>query len=217
MSEQPSLKRDGTMQVTAQEGKEFLDSKGMTVTDDDVKTRGQKEALDKITSASDSQEKEKKDGKEKDDDTKQENSEPAKPKIPRDGTMVVTAKEGQELLDGAELERTRGQTATAASQKSPISKVKRTTTMAQTTQDGSLILGQGERGRTRSQTRKMSEGGEEEKKTPVKRAGTMEQTVKAGEEFLASEAKRAKVDNNTEKIPEVDETSSAAAPNEAEA
>ena len=64
----------------------------MTVTDDDVKTRGQKEALDKITSASDSQEKEKKDGKEKDDDTKQENSEPAKPKIPRDGTMVVTAK-----------------------------------------------------------------------------------------------------------------------------
>ena len=39
----------------------------------------------------------------------------------------------------------------------------------------------------------------------------------AGEEFLASEAKRAKVDNNTEKIPEVDETSSAAAPNEAEA
>jgi hypothetical protein len=45
-------------------------------------------------------------------------------------------------------------------------------------QAGSLILGGGERGRTRSQTRKFSESGEEEKKVPVKRTGTMEQTVK---------------------------------------
>lgn len=46
-------------------------------------------------------------------------------------------------------------------------------------QDSSLILGEAERGRTRSQTRKISESGEpEEKKPAVKRAGTMEQTIK---------------------------------------
>lgn len=48
-------------------------------------------------------------------------------------------------------------------------------------QDSSVILGQGERGRTRSQTRKISESGEaaaEEKKPAVKRATTMEQTLK---------------------------------------
>ena len=46
------------------------------------------------------------------------------------------------------------------------------------TQDSSAILGGGERRRTRSQTRKVSESGEEEKKPPVKRTGTMEQTIK---------------------------------------
>ncbi len=45
-------------------------------------------------------------------------------------------------------------------------------------QDSSNILGQEERGRTRSQTRKISESGEEEKKPAVKRATTIEQTVK---------------------------------------
>lgn len=47
--------------------------------------------------------------------------------------MCAPSQEGKELLEGEELEKTRGQTA-AAAQKSPVSKVKRTTTIAQTTE-----------------------------------------------------------------------------------
>ncbi len=48
--------------------------------------------------------------------------------------------EGLDLLGGAELEKTRGQT-DAAAQKSPLSKIKRTTTIAQTTQVKRLYSG----------------------------------------------------------------------------
>ena len=105
--------------------------------------------------------------------------------------------EGQELLEGEDLEKTRSQT--AASQKSPVTtptKVKRTTTIAQTAQEASThILGSEELGRTRSQTRKRSESGEEkDKKSPMKRSSTMAQTAKEGEEFLEREAKRSKIE-----------------------
>ncbi len=56
---------------TQQEGEAFLESKGMKLTDDVAKTRAQKEKLEDITTPS---------------------QEDKPPKIPRDGTMVVTAK-----------------------------------------------------------------------------------------------------------------------------
>ena len=51
--------------------------------------------------------------------------------------MCTDSQEGQELLGGEQLEKTRQQTAEAAAdaQKSPPSKVKRTTTIAQTTSE----------------------------------------------------------------------------------
>ena len=57
------------MLTGTQEGEAFLESKGMKVTDDDAKTRSQKEKLEEIT-----------------------NDTSDKPKLPREGTMAVTAK-----------------------------------------------------------------------------------------------------------------------------
>lgn len=71
-----------------QAGKEFLESHGMTVTDDDVKTRAQKEKLEEITSPSAEDSKE----QEQEEEGTSNNEPSAPPKVPRDGTMVVTAK-----------------------------------------------------------------------------------------------------------------------------
>ncbi len=78
-----------------QAGKEFLESHGMTITDDDVKTRGQKEKLDEISALAPEQNST--DGaadeeEEEEEEEEKEESGPPPPKIPRDGTMVVTAK-----------------------------------------------------------------------------------------------------------------------------
>ena len=102
-----------------QAGKEFLESHGMTVTDDDVKTRGQKEKLEEINAPTEDQaaasaeaaeddkgeEGKGEEGKteegtgeeeEKVEESKGEGEDneacPPPPKVPRDGTMVVTAK-----------------------------------------------------------------------------------------------------------------------------
>ena len=68
----------------------------MTVTDDDVKTRGQKEKLEEITAPPTSTTTEEgKEGEGEAEKKEGEDSEPsaAPPKLPRDGTMVVTARE----------------------------------------------------------------------------------------------------------------------------
>ena len=73
------------MLLTFQEGKEFLENQGLKVTDDDVKTRGQKEKLDQITSTTNG---------DTNDDNGDNNGEDGgdKPNVTREGTMVVTAK-----------------------------------------------------------------------------------------------------------------------------
>ncbi len=70
------------MRWSLQEGKEFLQSKGMTVTDDDVKTRGQKERLEQISTAP------------ADSNGCQEPAavEEDKPSMKKEGTMAVTAR-----------------------------------------------------------------------------------------------------------------------------
>ena len=67
------------LSLMTQEGKEFLKNQGMAVTDDAVKTRGQKELLEEITTSNNGE-------------SKEEETDAAKPRIPRDGTMAVTAK-----------------------------------------------------------------------------------------------------------------------------
>ena len=91
-----------------QQGKEFLESHGMKVTDDDVKTRGQKEMLDQIVSSSDGQEEQNNNSENNNDDAESSEAQneadaevPANngdseadgpPKVTREGTMVITAK-----------------------------------------------------------------------------------------------------------------------------
>lgn len=55
----------------------------MTVTDDDVKTRGQKDKLEEITAPPPTEQKQ---------EEGMASKKPEPPKLPRDGTMVVTAK-----------------------------------------------------------------------------------------------------------------------------
>ena len=62
-----------TILLSPQEGEAFLQTQGMAVTDDDVKTRAQKEKLEEITATAEE------DGHDR-------------PKIAREGTMAVTAK-----------------------------------------------------------------------------------------------------------------------------
>ena len=70
------------MCVYNQEGREFLKSQGMPVTEDDVKTRGQQELLDAITSTNNNN----------GDAVEEEQDGADKPKLAREGTMAVTAK-----------------------------------------------------------------------------------------------------------------------------
>jgi hypothetical protein len=200
------------MAVTAQEGEAFLQSQGMAVSEDDVKTRAQKDKLEEIEAGKTEEDQTAAVAKETEEESK--TTSPCKPAVIRDNTMVTTTQEGAAILEGEKRERTRGQT--NAAKDTPISpttptKVKRTTTISQTTEASSHILGSEERGRTRSQTRRMSEREEEEpSKPPVKRSSTMAQTAKEGEEFLERQAKQAKLDENGD-------NSAPAAPTEAEA
>ena len=62
----------------------------MTVTDDDVKTRAQKEKLEEITAAPSSGDKE--DSQKETSGENNSEQDAAPPKVPRDNTMQVTAK-----------------------------------------------------------------------------------------------------------------------------
>ena len=77
----------------------FLESHGMKVTDDDAKTRSQKDKLEQLVSSSDDQKEELEDdsGEGEEDDrvettTHNDSSPSPVPNVVRDGTMKVTAK-----------------------------------------------------------------------------------------------------------------------------
>lgn len=83
----------------------------MKITDDDVKTRGQKEKLEEITNPSNSEdppkseepsksvgEEEPAKSEEEAPESEEADSEPAPPKMTREGTMIVTAKVGTECM-----------------------------------------------------------------------------------------------------------------------
>ncbi len=69
-----------------QAGKEFLESHGMAITNDDVKTRAQKEKLEEISAPPNGNKGETGEG------TCNTEQDAPPPKMPRDNTMEVTAK-----------------------------------------------------------------------------------------------------------------------------
>ena len=163
------LKRDTTMEVTAQEGGAFLERAG-NKPDDDAKTRGMQKKLDEI----------------------QEEEAPPKPKVSRTTTMAATAQERAELLGDEKLGKTRGEK--SSPRKSPH--MKRTKTTQATTQDAAAILEGQSLGRTRSQTKGISPARttpspkKPAKKAAMKKEGTMAVTAKEGQEFLERSGKK---------------------------
>ncbi|XP_064598727.1 high mobility group protein hmg-12-like [Liolophura sinensis] len=99
-----------------------------------------------------------------------------KPRMSKDNTMVGTAKEAKALLGNEKLGDTRQETK-AKQKKTPV---KRETTMAKTMKEAQdILVGATEVGR---RTRSQSRG--DTKPSPPKRAGTMQSTAKEGKEFL---------------------------------
>lgn len=212
MSETPGLKRDSTMAVTAQEGEAFLENQGMKVTEDEAKTRAQKEKLDEIEKEEEKEEDEK---EEKEED---EGGEPAK--VTRTGTMVATAEEGTRLLDGSgELGGTRSQTAvvketeeeskmdtTTEEETTAKPAVVRDSTMVTTAQEGAALLEGEKLEKTRGQTKEAAAAVTASKTTPtkVKRSTTIAKTAEDSTQILGSE-ERGRTRSQTRRMSERDQ------------
>jgi len=191
------LKRDSTMIVTATEGNAILEKLGKV--DEDAKTRAQQKKIE--------------------DDSEQE----ATPKMERTTTMAATAKEGAEILDGAELGKTRGETAKLEDENKEVKEneddedekpsLQRASTMPVTAKEGAAFLAAsgGVFDGTRSEAKKVEEAlkateeegknsngttnDDEDESSKLKRKGTMQATAEEGEEFL----KRQKLAESDEK------------------
>ncbi|XP_033095420.1 uncharacterized protein LOC117100000 [Anneissia japonica] len=181
--EQPQLKRDGTMQVTAKEGIEYLKRQG-------------KEDLVPETNAN---------------GDKTDSSNGDKPAVPREGTMEATIKDGERFLEstGGELPeevRTRGDQEKIDSEQkeeSDLPPVVREGTMVATAKAGDEFLGDDKPlGETRQQSKAIADAEEEEngdegendedsneadegdETAALKRTHTMAETLEEGEAFL---------------------------------
>ena len=139
--DKPKLERAGTMQITAEEGKEFIGEKAME------KTRGATALLQDSLKQSEN---------DKDSDGNDED----KPSLTRATTIQSTTEQAKVILGEEVREKTRLQTreerASGSSQENEKDKVSlaRTTTIAATTQEGAALLGDENLGKTRSQTQK---------------------------------------------------------------
>ncbi|CAG5118468.1 unnamed protein product [Candidula unifasciata] len=184
MSEAKSgLVRDGTMQVTAKEGIEYLKSQGKEtllkvqgLADDKASAQGQ-DTNDSAATARDEE-----NGKKADDATVEKKEEPPakKTKLAKDNTMAATAKEGKTLLAGEKLGDTRQETATQKSRKAPL---KKNSTIAKTVEEAKFVLDGDVDVNSGRKTRSQSRG--DAPKPAVKKAGTMQKTAKEGKEFLS--------------------------------
>ncbi|ESO85222.1 hypothetical protein LOTGIDRAFT_235897 [Lottia gigantea] len=176
-SSKPSLERDGTMVVTAKEGEAVLDSMG-GAPDPDAATRSQQKELEALKN--------------------EVAAEPPvkKPKLPKDGTMVATAKEGKALVGSEKLGDTRQETKKKADKPQP----KRDSTIAKAVQEAKVLfpdteINVNEGRRTRSGNKPTPAPA----KTPVKRAGTMQKTAKEGRAFLKRKSEENKEAEDGEK------------------
>ncbi|XP_071110088.1 uncharacterized protein [Haliotis cracherodii] len=180
-SNKSGLPRDSTMAVTAKEGEQFLEAAGGTV-DADALTRSQQKKIEEIQS-----------------ETSEEPS-PKKPKMSKEGTMAVTAKEGKDLLNNEKLGDTRQETKARKGRATP----KREGTMAKTMQEAKSLLGDDDLSGGR-RTRSRARGAAPPAKPPVKRAGTMQKTAKDGKEFLNRSRKSKKEEEEEEDKESKDE------------
>ena len=128
-SDKPKLERAGTMQVTAEEGKEFIGDQTLE------KTRGATAQLQDTL-------------KQSENDKELDQAEEDKPSLTRATTIQATTEEAKEILGEETREKTRKQTreerASGSSQENDKEKasLQRTTTMAATAQEGAVILGE---------------------------------------------------------------------------
>ncbi|KAL5492043.1 hypothetical protein EMCRGX_G017433 [Ephydatia muelleri] len=216
-----------------QEGDAFLKSQGVEVTDDDVKTRAQKELLSEITrpeateqSTHGNQMEQQQAGEEVPQEGEEDKE---KPKVARKGTMVATAEEGKDLLGTEERQKTRGQTATIAEGEEEDSvtppKVTRDSTMAVTAQEGGQLLGGEQLKKTRGQTAAKDQTSPPispakttptkttpSKTTPTKttpsrtkRTNTIVQTTEDGAHILGSSGELGRTRSQTRKLSESSE------------
>lgn len=191
-----ALARDGTMEVTAKEGIEFLKSEGKTRL---LKAQGlvdEKPGLPRAgTMVATAKEAERiLDGNKPDadaqtrgqnkqiEDMKKEAEPPVKKaKLTKDTTMAATAKEAKALLSGEKLGDTRQETASEKNKrKTPLKKNK---TMSKTIEDAKTLLDEDVDVNAGRKTRSQSRGGDTPKPA-LKKANTMVNTAKEGKEFL---------------------------------
>ncbi|KAL8578204.1 hypothetical protein ACOMHN_040965 [Nucella lapillus] len=175
----PNLARDGTMQVTAKEGIDYLKAEGKTKLLEFQKLEGidylKAEGKTKLLEFQGLAE-----------------SEASKPGLPRDNTMAVTAKEGERLLEttgGAPDEdaQTRGQqrkleeikNETAPESPTKKARLAKDSTMAVTAKEAKDLLGKEKLGDTRQETARKSTG-----KPSPKRGVTMAKTLEEAKYLL---------------------------------
>ncbi|KAL3862273.1 hypothetical protein ACJMK2_008255 [Sinanodonta woodiana] len=190
-SAKPELARDGTMQVTAKEGVQFLQAAGKdtllemqglkSAEEDSPVNTVDKEAKVLMGDNAPDQDALTRGQQKKIEDIQNETASPAKkPRMTKNATMVNTAKEGKALLEDEKLGDTRAET--KAKQEKPAAP-KRDSTIKATVREAQYLLQSAavdvsEGRRTRSQSRG------DAPKPAVKKAGTMQATAKEGKEFL---------------------------------
>eukprot|EP00800_Vazella_pourtalesii_P020875 TRINITY_DN7569_c1_g1_i1.p1 TRINITY_DN7569_c1_g1~~TRINITY_DN7569_c1_g1_i1.p1 ORF type:complete len:221 (-),score=42.71 TRINITY_DN7569_c1_g1_i1:150-749(-) len=167
--DKPKMERTGTMQATAEEGKEFLGDQKLE------KTRGATATLQDAIKQSENE---------------SEDNNTDKPSLARATTIQATTEEAKEILGDEQRERTRKQTRdereSASSQDNDKASLQRSSTMVQTAQEGAAILGDENFGKTRSQTQKAQ--------TPTKAVKRTSQAATDGEET----SKRSKTDSSSD-------------------
>ncbi|CAC5406502.1 unnamed protein product [Mytilus coruscus] len=207
--EKTKLARDGTMQVTAKEGINYLESSGKEtllvmsgLKDPEPEPPAKKTKLAKGTTMvgtakeadrllgdnrPDADAMTRGQQKQIDAISKEPPSTPKKAKLAKEGTMAATAKEAKELLGKEKLGDTRQET----KRKTPAAKpaMKKTSTMAKTIAEAAWTVPDinVEEGR---KTRSQASGGTP--KPAIKRDGTMQKTAKEGKAFVKSGKKSKK-------------------------
>ncbi|KAI6653216.1 High mobility group nucleosome-binding domain-containing protein 5-like [Oopsacas minuta] len=173
-ADKPKLGRAGTMQVTAEEGKEFLEGQSLE------KTRGATATLQDAIKQSET---------DNDKDTDANGSD--KPSLARATTIQATTEAAKDILGDEVREKTRKQTreervSASSSQENDKTPLQRTTTMSQTAQEGAALLGEENFGKTRSQTQKAQ--------TPTKAPKRTAPTPAEGEDV----PKKSKTDSSSD-------------------
>ncbi|XP_063409245.1 uncharacterized protein LOC134692696 [Mytilus trossulus] len=206
--EKTKLTRDGTMQVTAKEGIDYLESSGKEtllvmsgLKDPEPEPPAKKTKLAKGTTMvgtakeadrllgdnrPDADAMTRGQQKQIDAISKEAPSTPKKAKLAKAGTMAVTAKEGTDLLGKEKLGDTRQETKRKAPAAKPA--MKKTTTMEKTIAEAAWTvpdINVDEGRKTRSQASGAA-------KPAIKRDGTMQKTAKEGKAFVKAGKKSKK-------------------------